>query len=52
MKIEAEMTYKVKFAEDIFILKSLLDLRNIPYDANDLVRGPKGIGIRFKREPS
>ncbi len=43
-------TLGVKFSNDIFLMKSFLDQRNIEYKIEDLEDGPMGLGLRIKRE--
>ena len=40
----------VKFSRDIFLLKSFLDQRKIPYKEEELDDSPFGKGIRIKRD--
>ncbi len=43
-------TLGVKFSNDIFLMRSFLDQRNIEYKIEDLEDGPLGLGLRIKRE--
>ena len=43
-------TLGVKFSKDIFLMRSFLDQRKIPYKEEDLEDGPMGKGIRIKRD--
>jgi hypothetical protein len=42
-------TLGVKFSNDIFLLRSFLEKRNIPYKEEELENTPLGKAIRIKR---
>lgn len=44
------VTLGVKFANDVFLMKSYLDQKGIQYDEKDLEDGPMGQVLRIKRE--
>ena len=47
--IAQNSTIGVKFCQDIILLKSFLDQKEIEYDIEDLEKTPFGLGLRIKR---